>query len=134
MSLLESLFLLSIYLNVSVRNFCLVTTKFSMISLRMQTDYKTTKKHYPRTNNESVLEFVFEKDPNLFLRKNKIKIFGKVSFPDDCLVDTGFAAKLFSMLSVEINIEMLNFPLYLSLLFMAFATARSRKNFNLLSM
>ena len=24
-------------------------------------DYKVTKRHYPRTNNESVLEFVFEK-------------------------------------------------------------------------
>ena len=31
-------------------------------------DYKVTKRHYPRTNNESVLEFIFEKDPNLFLR------------------------------------------------------------------
>ena len=39
-------------------------------------DYKITKKHYPRTNNSSVLEFVFEKDPNLFLRKNKILIKG----------------------------------------------------------
>ena len=83
-------------------------TKFSMISLRMQTDYKTTKKHYPRTNNESVLEFVFEKDPNLFLRKNKIKIFGKISFPEECLVDTGFAAKLFSMLSVEIDSQLVS--------------------------
>ena len=39
-------------------------------------DYKITKKHYPRTNNASVLEFVFERDPNLFLRKNKILIRG----------------------------------------------------------
>ena len=74
----------------------------------MQTDFKTIKKRYPRTNNESVLEFVFEKDPNLFLRKNKIKIFGKVSFPDDCLVDTGFAPKLFSMLSVEIDSQLVS--------------------------
>jgi len=79
-----------------------------MNSLRMQTDYKKLKKHYPRTNNESVLEFVFEKDPNLFLRKNKIKISGKVSFPDDFLVETGFAAKLFSMLSVEINSQLVS--------------------------
>ena len=69
----------------------------------MQTDYKITKKHYPRTNNDSVLEFVFEKDPNLFLRKNKIKIFGKITVPETCLVDTGFATKLFSMLSVEVD-------------------------------
>ena len=81
--------------------------KFFTTSLRML-DYKTTKKHYPRTNNESVLEFVFEKDPNLFLRKNKIKIFGKVSFPEDCLIDTGFGAKLFSMLSVEIDSQLVS--------------------------
>ena len=71
-------------------------------------DYKTVKKHYPRTNNGSVLEFVFEKDPNLFLRKNKIKIFGKVSFPEDSLIDTGFAVKLFSMLSVEIDSQLVS--------------------------
>ena len=27
-------------------------------------DYKVTKRHFPRTNNESCLEFIFEKDPN----------------------------------------------------------------------
>ena len=43
-------------------------------------DYKITKKHYPRTNNPSVLEFVFEKDPNLFMRKNKIFIRGAIEF------------------------------------------------------
>ena len=81
--------------------------KTSTNSLRML-DYKTTKKHYPRTNNESVLEFVFEKDPNLFLRKNKIKIFGKISIPEDYIVDTGFAVKLFSMLSVEIDSQLVS--------------------------
>ena len=71
-------------------------------------DFKTTKKHYPRTNNESVLEFVFEKDPNLFLRKNKIKIYGKITIPEACIIDTGFAAKLFSMLSVEIDSQLVS--------------------------
>lgn len=37
-------------------------------------DQKVVKKNYPRTNNEQVLEFVFGKDPNLYLRKNKILI------------------------------------------------------------
>ena len=74
----------------------------------MQTDFKVTKKHYPITNNESVLEFVFKKDPNLFLRKNKIKIFGKITFPETCLIDTGFATKLFSMLSVEIDSQLVS--------------------------
>ena len=41
-------------------------------------DYKITKKHYPRTNSNSVLEFIFEKDPNLILKKNKILIRGAI--------------------------------------------------------
>ena len=41
-------------------------------------DFKITKRHFPRINNDSVLEFVFEKDPNLFMRKNKIVIRGAI--------------------------------------------------------
>ena len=74
----------------------------------MTIDYKITKKHYPRTNNESVLEFVFEKDPNLFLRKNNIKIYGTVTIPSTCLIDTGYANKLFSMLTVEIDSQLVS--------------------------
>ena len=66
-------------------------------------DYKLTKKHYPRTNNESVLEFVFEKDPNLFLRKNKIIIRGSIELDKKLVVENGFAAKLFSKLTVEVD-------------------------------
>ena len=81
---------------------------FSQTFLRMTNDYKITKKHYPRTNNESVLEFVLEKDPNLFLRKNNIKIYGTVAVPQTCLIDTGYATKLFSMLSVEIDSQLVS--------------------------
>ena len=49
------------------------------------------------------LEFVFEKDPNLFLRKNKIVIRGSFEVDKGYTVDNGFAAKLFSMMSVEID-------------------------------
>ena len=66
-------------------------------------DYKITKKHYPRTNNSSVLEFVFEKDPNLFLRKNKILIKGSIQFANKFTIDSGFAPKLFQMLTVEVD-------------------------------
>ena len=66
-------------------------------------DYKITKKHYPRTNSNSVLEFIFEKDPNLYLRKNKIVIRGSFEVDKGYTVDNGFAAKLFSMMSVEID-------------------------------
>ena len=66
-------------------------------------DYKVTKRHYPRTNNGSVLEFVFEKDPNLFLRKNKILIRGHIELHPDFMVQKGWASKLFSQMTVEVN-------------------------------
>ena len=66
-------------------------------------DQKVVKKNFPRTNNEQVLEFVFGKDPNLYLRKNKILIFGSVEVDHEYVPDTGYVAKLFSMLTVEVD-------------------------------
>ena len=66
-------------------------------------DRKVTKCHYPWTNNSSVLEFVFEKDPNLFLRKNKIVIRGAIKCDKKYIIENGFAAKLFSMATIEIE-------------------------------
>ena len=66
-------------------------------------DYKVTKRHYPRTNNQNCLEFMFEKDPNLFLRKNKIVIRGAIECDQNYIPENGFAAKLFSMLGVEVD-------------------------------
>ena len=71
-------------------------------------DYKITKKHYPRTLNDNVLEFVFEKYPNLFLRKNKIKIRGTITFNKEYKIDTGFANKMFSKLSVEVDSQLVS--------------------------
>lgn len=66
-------------------------------------DHKITKRYFPRTNNESVLEFIFDKDPNLYLRKNCIRVRGSIEVNNEFLVDTGFVAKLFSMLTIEVN-------------------------------
>lgn len=71
-------------------------------------DFKVTKRIYPRTNNNSILEFIFEADPNLFMRKNNIQIFGKVDIPETCCPDNGFAMKLFSMLTVEVNSQLVS--------------------------
>ena len=68
-----------------------------------EVDQKVVKKNYPRTNNDQVLEFVFGKDPNLYLRKNKILIFGSVEVDHEYVPDTGYVAKLFSMLTVEVD-------------------------------
>ena len=68
-----------------------------------QLDFKITKRHYPRVNNDSILEFIFEKDPNLFMRKNKIVIRGAIEIDPKVLPDNGFVGKLFSMLTVEVD-------------------------------
>ena len=66
-------------------------------------DNKVVKKHYPRTNNDQVLDFVFGKDPNLYLRKNKIIIRGSFEISDTYIPENGFVAKLFGMLTVDID-------------------------------
>ena len=71
-------------------------------------DFKSTKKTYPRTNNDSVLEFVFEADPNLYMRKNNIQIHGKIEMPEAFAPDNAFAVKLFSMMTVEINSQLVS--------------------------
>ena len=63
-------------------------------------DYKITKKHYPRTNSCSVLEFIFEKDPNLFLKKNKILVRGSITIDDKYILENGWVSKLFASLTV----------------------------------
>ena len=70
-------------------------------------DFKVTKKCYPRINNGNVLEFIFERDPNLFLRKNKIVIHGSIELDAGYVVENGFASKLFSMLTVELNSQVI---------------------------
>ena len=66
-------------------------------------DHKVVKKHYPRANNDQVLDFVFGKDPNLFLRKNKILIKGSIEIDDTYIPENGFVAKLFGMMTVDID-------------------------------
>ena len=66
-------------------------------------DFKITKRHFPRDNNDSILEFIFEKDPNLYMRKNKIIIRGAIELPEKVIPDNGFVSKLFTMLTVEVD-------------------------------
>ena len=74
-------------------------------------DYKITKRHYPRTQNENCLEFVFDRDPNLFLRKNKIYIRGSIEVHKDYLVENdvfypvSFNGKTRFKMSLPINLS-----------------------------
>ena len=106
----EPLFRFSIYL---IRN-CIVTILFctnsfnKLFQINAMLDYKITKKHYPRTNSNSVLEFIFEKDPNLFLKKNKILIRGCIEIDDKFVVENGWVSKLFTMLTVEVDSQIVS--------------------------
>ena len=71
-------------------------------------DFKITKKHYPRINNDKVLEFVFDKDPNLHLRKNMIIIRGYFELDPAFVIENGFAPKLFLMMTVELNSQVIS--------------------------
>ena len=85
-----------------------MTYENSSFSEENTVDYKVTKRHYPRTNNESVCEFIFEKDPNLFLRKNKIIIKGVIEVDEGYVVENGFAPKLFGMLTIELDSQIIS--------------------------
>ena len=76
---------------------------FQMSLDNAELDYKITKKHYPRHNTSDLLEFVFDKDPNLFLRKNKIIIRGWVKLQDIYVVENGWVSKLFRSLSLKLE-------------------------------
>ena len=71
-------------------------------------DFFKSKRTYPRTLNDSIVEFVFEPDPNLYMRKNNIQIFGSIEFPDKCIPDVGFAVQMFSMLTIEVNSQLVS--------------------------
>ena len=76
------------------------------------TDYFTTdseivKTFYPRENNENIVNFVLQEDPNLALDLTSIVIGFQVSIPKECIPDNGFSAKLFSSLSIELNSQLI---------------------------
>ena len=64
---------------------------------------KVVKKQYPRQNNGQILDFVFSRDKNLYLRKNNIVIKGSIEVDKGYVPDVGFVSKLFGMLTVEID-------------------------------
>ena len=68
-------------------------------------DQRFSKIHYPRTNNKDLLEFVIEKDPNMFLRKNKIIIKGYIELSEDYVVENGWVSKLFSKLDIQVDCQ-----------------------------
>ena len=72
-----------------------------------QIDAQIVKTHYPRTNNDKILNFVIQEDPNLSLDFSSITISLSVEVPKTHLPDNGFCAKLFQSMNVEINSQLI---------------------------
>ena len=66
-------------------------------------DQKLVKRHYPNTNNDQELSFIFESDPNLCLLKNKVSIHMIIELDEKYIPDNGFAAKQFANIIIELN-------------------------------
>ena len=72
-----------------------------------QVDSQIVKTHYARDNNEKILTFVLQEDPNLALDLSSIAINFSVEVPDNYFPDNGFCAKLFKTLNIEINSQLI---------------------------
>ena len=82
--------------------------EYSRIKNQMEVDHKIVKRIYPRTNNQTTLEFILEKDPNLFLRMHTMKLFFRIKIPEGYSPDLAIGPKQFSDLRIEFNSQMVN--------------------------
>ena len=79
-----------------------------MVRNEMEIDQKIVKLIYPRTNNRSTLEFILEKDPNLFLRMHSMKLMVQIKYPKSYVPDSGAGVKLFSDLRIDLDSQSIN--------------------------
>ena len=70
-------------------------------------DAKVVKTHYPRDNNDKILSFLLNEEPNLCLDFTSITIGCRVKIPQEHLADNGFSMKLFKNLNIEINSQLI---------------------------
>ena len=80
----------------------------NMVKNQMEVDHKIVKRIYPRTNNKTSLEFILEKDPNLYLRMHSLKLFFKITYPSSYALDMAAGAKMFSDLRIDLDSQSIN--------------------------
>ena len=65
-------------------------------------DAEIYKTFYPRDNNDNILNFVLQEDPNLTCDLSSIRICFQVTVPANTIPDNGFASKMFQNLNIEL--------------------------------
>ena len=70
-------------------------------------DSEIFKTFYPRDNNDNIVNFVLQEDPNLALDFSSIEVEFMVSIPKDKLPENGLASKLFMNLNIEVNSQLI---------------------------
>ena len=70
-------------------------------------DSEIYKTFYPRDNNDNIVNFVLQEDPNLALDFSSIEVGFMVSIPKDKLSENGLASKLFMNLNIELNSQLI---------------------------
>ena len=75
---------------------------------QMEIDHKIIKRVYSRTNNNTSLEFIAEKDPNLSLRLYSAKLVMATEYPKQYTPDCGFPCKLFNDLRIDFDSQTIN--------------------------
>ena len=70
-------------------------------------DEAICKIHYARDNNDKILSFVLQQEPNLCLEMNSIEIHLRIRVPMTHVPENGLAHKLFRNMSIEINSQLI---------------------------
>ena len=73
-----------------------------------QYDTKVTKYAYDRAKHETVMLYVWDKDPNNCCVLDSLKLYCQVDIPDEKTVDNGFGKKLMSKMSIFLDSQLVN--------------------------
>ena len=65
-------------------------------------DAEIYKTFYARDNNDKVLNFVLQEDPNLTCDLSSIRICFQVTLPENTFPDNGLASKMFQNFNIEL--------------------------------
>ena len=72
-----------------------------------ETDGEIVKTFYPRDNNDNIVNFLLQADPNLGLDLSSVHIGFTVDVPGDMFPDNGFASKMFKNMNIEVNSQLI---------------------------